>query len=261
MSRWDDLIGEPRATLLRMMLCEAATIAHTENAARFDPDELGDDALWYGISTTASARHIATRLIEDAGVEGVAVCVRGRVWWLEVQRDNGAAVRVYFYKAPPGKHRVQDLRLDDTEIKKELSSSNGIQLALFNRSGGEGNADLLNVLVVHFGDPLTGLEKLDVGAPYLLNSEVAWDWDEPFSVSADMASDSAPVSVTELGDDDAGYAGLSLVPDLPEEADAPGGDVVPDALPEQATSEFTALGMKDENLEEDDTDQGTSQES
>lgn len=261
MSRWDQLIGESRATLLRMMLCEAAAIAHTENAARFDPEELGDDALWYGISTTASARHIATRFIEDADVEGVAVCVRGRVWWLEVQRDNGAAVRVYFYKAPPGKHRVQDLRLDDTEIKKELSSSNGRQLALFNRSGGEGNADLLNVLVVHFGDHLTGLEKLDVGAPYLLNGEVAWDWDEAFSVPADTASDAATMSVTMLGDDEAGYAGLSLVPDLPEEVDELGSDVVPDAQPEQATSEFTALGMKDENLEEDDTDQGTSQES
>lgn len=258
MSRWDELIGEPRATLLRMMLCEAAAIAHTENAARFDPEELGDDALWYGLSTTTSARHIATRLIEDADVEGVAVCVRGRVWWLEVQRDDGTAVRVYFYKAPPGKHRVHDLRLDDTEIKKELSSSNGRQIALFNRSGGEGNVDLLNVLVVHFGDHLTGLEKLDVGAPYLLNDEVAWDWDEAFSTPADTASDSTQM----LGDDDAGYAGLGLVPDLPEEIDAPGGNVVPDVQPEQATSEFEALGLKDENMEEDDdADQGTSQES
>ena len=175
---------DPRADALRELLCKAAAVAHRENGARFDPEDLGDEALMYGLGTTINARHLAGRAIEDADLDGVAVCEHGKVWWLEIQREDGTAVRAYFYKAPPGARTVHDLRLDDTEIKKELSTSNGQQMALFNRSGEEGNAELLNILVVHYGDPVTGLEKLDVGAPYVNGDEIAWDWYERFDSDA-----------------------------------------------------------------------------
>lgn len=262
MNRWNELITGPRADALRALLCQAATIAHTENGARFDPDDLGDDALIYGLCTTHNARHLAARFVEDADLDGVAVCERGRVWWLEIQRDDGAAVRVYLYKAPPGASTVWDLRLDDAEIKKELSSSNGRQMALFNRSGGDGNAQLLNVIVVHYGDPVTGLEKVDVGAPYVTDDGIAWDWHERFSAAEPLAADTTLAASPSLGDDEAGYTELRLVtppasgePDDAHEQDEP----VAKAEPEPATSEFEALGLRDD-IEENSTDAGTDEE-
>jgi len=244
MSGWDELIGGSRAGVLRELLCKAAAVAHRENGARFAPEDLGDEALMYGLGTTINARHLAGRAIEDADLDGVAVCEHGRVWWLEIQRQDGTAVRAYFYKAPPSARSVHHLRLDDTEIKKELSTSNGQQMALFNRSGGEGNAELLNILVVHYGDPVTGLEKLDVGAPYVNGEEIAWDWYERFDSDAASADGAPPNTPPPLGDDGAGYDGLRLVP---KEVEPAGENYGPAATagPEPATSEFEALGLRD----------------
>jgi hypothetical protein len=257
-SRWDELVGGSRAGVLRGLLCKAAAVAHRENGARFDPEDLGDDALMYGLGTTTNARHLAGRAIEDADLDGVAVCEHGKVWWLEIQREDGTAVRAYFYKAPPTARTVHDLRLDDTEIKKELSTSNGQQIALFNRSGGEDNAQLLNILVVHYGDPVTGLEKLDVGAPYVNSEEIAWDWYERFDSDAASANGTPSRTHPPLGDDGAGYEGLSLVPKEVQPADEDYGPAAT-AEPEPATSEFEALGLRDD-LDKGDSDTGTGKE-
>ncbi|HEY4896490.1 MAG TPA: hypothetical protein VII01_10405 [Solirubrobacteraceae bacterium] len=258
MSSWDELIGGSRAEVLRGLLCKAAHVAHRENGARFAPEDLGDEALMYGLGTTINARHLAGRSIEDADLDGVAVCEHGRVWWLELQRPDGTAVRAYLYKAPPSARTVHDLRLDDTEIKKELSTSNGQQMALFNRSGGKGNAQLLNILIVHYGDAVTGLEKLDVGAPYVNGDEIAWDWYERFDSDAASADGTAPTAPVPLGDDGAGYEGLRLVPKEIEPAGKDHGSAAM-AAPEPATSEFDALGLRDD-LEKGDSDTGTGKE-
>lgn len=251
MNRWDELVGARCAEVLRALLCKAATIAHAENGARYDAEDLGDDALIYGICTTYNARHIAGCLVEESDLSDVAVCERGRVWWLEIQRPRGSAVRVYFYKAPPGAHSVWDLRLDDAEIKKEFSSSNGHQIELFNRNGGEGNAQLLNVIVVHFGDEVTGLTKLEVGAPYLSGNGIAWNWDERFDREQPaIAHDTGEAE--SLGDDVDGFPELQLLTPLdsgdPDDID---DETEPPAVPEQPTSEFEALGMRDEDEDED----------
>lgn len=251
MNRWDTLIAGPRAGALRGLLCRAAAIAHTENGARHAPEDLGDDALIYGICTTNSARHVAARFVEDSDVEGVAVRERGRVWWLEIKRPEGDVVRLYFYKAPPGSRTVWDVRLDDTEIKKELSSSNGHQLELFNRAHGNGYAQLLNIIVVHYGDPLTGLHKLEIGAPYIAKDGIAWDWHERFDTVEPSTAVVPVAATTTLGDDDADFAELRLV--TPSE-DGDADSSAEDAQPEQATSEFEALGLRE------DTDAGTGEE-
>jgi hypothetical protein len=181
------------------------------------------------------------------------------VWWLEVQRQDGTAVRIYFYKAPPGARTVHDLRLDDTEIKKELSTSNGQQIALFNRGGGAGNAELANIVVVHYGDPIMGLEKLDVGAPYVIADEIAWDWQERFDSDAESGDGTVPAAPSQLEDDGTGYNGLRLVPkeaSSPEERRRPAANVEV----EPATSEFEALGLRDE-AEKGDSGAGTGRES
>lgn len=238
MNSWSSLIPGPEGEALRRVLCEAATVAHTENAARFDPDELGDDALIYGLSTTVNARHIAARAVEEHDELGqVTVCERGRAWWLEVQRPRLAALRLFFYKAPPGASSVYDLRLDDAEIKRELSTTNGRQLELFNRQGGVGNVELLNLVVLHYGEPATGLTRVDVGAPYLDGDKIAWDWFERF----DESEAEPPVgaeSASSLGDDEDGFPDLELVLSDPNES-------LPVVVVEPPTTEFDALRLRD----------------
>jgi hypothetical protein len=237
MNSWSRLIPEPQGEALRRLLCEAAAIAHTENAARFDADELGDDALIYGLSTTINARHIAGRNVEEHDeLDHVAVCERGRAWWLEVQRPGLAAVRLFFYKAPPGASSVYDLRLDDAEIKRELSTTNGRQLELFNHQGGVGNAELLNVIVLHYGDPATGLSKVDVGAPYLDDDKIAWDWFERFDESEAEVAGAA--STSSAGHDSDGYPDLELVVNTPD-------DSLAVTLVDPPTTEFDALRLRD----------------
>jgi hypothetical protein len=256
MSRWSELVPGMRGQILRTLMCDAAAIAHTENGARFAPDDLGDDALIYGLCTTNSARYVAGRRVEEAQLEGVWVCERGRVWWLEIQREAGPILRVYFYKAPPGARSVHGLRLDDTEIKKELSTVNGQQLELFNRSGARGSAELLNLVVVHFGDPSSGLEKLDVGAPYLAHGEVAWDWFESFDdADADTGTDDVPAP---LSDDGRGYPGLRLV-SAGELAD--GENAAATAGVDPPTSEFQTLRLRRDQGEDPGAASGSEQDS
>jgi len=257
MSSWDELIGEARAGALRGLLCNAAMTSHRANGARFDKD-LGDEALLYGLNATFNARHLARRFIEEAALEGVAVGEQGRVWWLEIQREGGSAVHVYFYKASPSARSIHDLCLDDAEIKKELSTSNGQQMALFNRSGGEGSAELLNVVVAHWGDPATGLTKLEVGAPYVSGDEILWDWYERFDNYAASGDGTPPTASPPLGDDDFGYEGLRLVPKEVEPAGEDHGSAA-QAEPEPATSEFEALGLR-ADLKKGDADTGTGKE-
>jgi hypothetical protein len=228
-----------------------------DHLPRFDKD-LGDEALLYGLNATFNARYLARRFIEEAALDGVAVGERGRVWWLEIQREGGCAVRVYFYKASPSARSIHDLCLDDAEIKKELSASNGQQMALFNRSGGEGNAELLNIVVAHWGDPATGLEKLEVGAPYLIGDEIVWDWYERFDSDAASADGTPPTSPPPLGDDGSDYEGLRLVPKEAKPAEEDYGPAA-EAESEPATSEFEALGLRDD-LEKGDSDTGTGKE-
>jgi hypothetical protein len=261
MNRWDDLINTPRAAQLRKLLCQAAAMAHTENGERFAPEDLGDDARIYGICTSNSARFLAAHAIEEADLDGVIVRERGLVWWLEVDRGTDPPVHVYFYKAPPAGSTVWDLRLDDADVKRTLSASNGRQLELFTSSGAKGNADLLNVIVVHYGDPRDGPGKLDVGAPYISNGELSWDWQERFDVPEDgVGANSAP----GLGDDPGGFEGLSLIESLP------GEDGVGTEMPGQSRREMSdsrgsvgygELQVRHEPAGDEQQNEGTGEES
>jgi hypothetical protein len=255
MNRWDDLIKTPRAAQLRQLLSRAARTAHVENGERFAPEDLGDDARIYGIATSNSARFLAGRAIEHAQLDGVVVHERGLVWWLEIGRSELAPIRVYFYKAPPAARSVWDLRLDDAEVKRNLSASNGRQLELFSRHGGPGHPDLLNLIVVHYGDPHAGPGQLQVGAPYVTDDDLAWDWHERFDLDD---SDEQTVPTQIVPDDRGGFDGLKLVEpvraeQLPERRPAAAGN-------EEASNtgevigfgglEMRRAGEEDEQLDE-----------
>ena len=195
MIRWEQLIGE-HATVLRDVFCRAAATAHTENGDRFAPDDLGEyDQLRdleagriYGITTSNSARFLASHDLENRALKGVAVCERGLVWWVEIDRTPLAPVQIYFYKAPPGATKIEELRLDDADVKRQLSRSNARQLDLFNRSGAAGHPDLLNLIIVHYGDPVAGPGKLEVGAPYVDGNQMIWEWQERFDQVDEQAN-------------------------------------------------------------------------
>lgn len=231
MNRWDDLIKAPLAAELRRLLCQAARTAHIENGERFAPDDLGDDARIYGIATSNSARFLAGRAVESSQLDGVIVQERGLVWWLEIDRHELPPVRVYFYKAPPGARSVWDLRLDDAEVKRRLSASNGRQLELFSRHPRAGHADLQNVIVVHYGDPHAGPGHLDVGAPYISGEELAWDWCERFDLDV---TDEQTASSILVRADDGGFQGLKLI--------EPAADEHPGAPAPAATEEVALVG-------------------
>lgn len=262
MNRWDDLISTPRAAELRKLLCEAAAAAHTENGERFAPEDLGDDARIYGICTSNSARFLAARAIEEADLDGVIVRERGLVWWLEVDRGTDAPVHVYFYKAPPAGSTVWDLRLDDAEVKRALSASNGRQLELFTSSGGRGHADLLNVIVVHYGDPHDGPGKLDVGAPYISSGELSWDWHERFDMPEDgVGANPAPL----LGDDSGGFEGLRLIDSRSEpdsvETEVPGLPSRRETSDSQGLTEYGEMQVRDEPVGDEQQNEGMGEES
>lgn len=260
MNRWEELITAPRAARLRTLLYKAAVTAHAENAERFAPEDLGDDARIYGICTSNSARFLAGRAVEDADLAGVAVRERGLVWWLEIDRDTDAAVR-YFYKAPPGASTVWDLRLDDAEIKRELSASNGRQLELFSRTGRQGYAELLNLIVIHYGDPHEGPGKLEVGAPYVSNDALSWDWHERFDLAEDQTDSS---SSHLLGDDSDGFEGLRLIDPLPAEDglsdDGPHAQSPGQASDDGGSVGFDSMQMREEPVDEEQ-DKETGEES
>ena len=69
MDRWEQLIGE-HAGVLRDVFCRAAATAHTENGDRFAPDDLGDDARIYGITTSNTARFLAAQDLEARQLGG-----------------------------------------------------------------------------------------------------------------------------------------------------------------------------------------------
>ncbi|MGO9900590.1 MAG: hypothetical protein ACLP0J_13035 [Solirubrobacteraceae bacterium] len=251
MTRWDELIGE-NASVLRDVFCRAASTAHTENGDRFAPDDLGDDARIYGITTSNSARFLAGQDLESRALNGVAVCERGLVWWVQIDRAPLAPVQIYFYKAPPGATKIEELRLDDADVKRQLSRSNARQLDLFNRSGAPGHPDLLNLIIVHYGDPVAGPGKLEVGAPYIDGNQMIWEWQERFDQVDEQANPA--IEICPLGDDDGVFEGLRLVEPLKEDAQ--------DAAASNPPSEgqrFKDVQMRDDLLD-GDQDEGTGQE-
>lgn len=250
MDRWEQLIGE-HAGVLRDVFCRAAATAHTENGDRFAPDDLGDDARIYGITTSNTARFLAAQDLEARQLGGVAVCERGLVWWVEIDRAPLAPVQIYFYKAPPGATQIDELRLDDAEVKRQLSHSNARQLDLFNRSGAPGHPDLLNLIIVHYGDPVAGPGKLEVGAPYIDGNQMIWEWHERFDQLDAQAG--SPPEIPALGDDDDVFEGLRLVEPL-DDAQEPGT-----MTPPAARSAFEDVEMRDD-LADGDQDEGTGQE-
>jgi hypothetical protein len=167
---------------LRAAITRALVTAYAENAERYDPD-IGDNPTTFGICVVHNLRHLVEEGVED--LESVEVLRPRNSFMLRLPQGRS----LYFYKAPPGASRIEELRFDESELKLSISQENAAQLQLdldgLLPDHTELEADELpaHAVVVHFGDAEAGLTHAVVGAPYrTATGACQWAWSEPFDL-------------------------------------------------------------------------------
>ena len=98
-------------------------------------------------------------------------------------------MRIHIYKAPPGTRSVRDLRFDESSRKIDILEVNTEQLALDleaamdpTNGGAARGHRVRHVVVVHFGDPHSGLDHVEAGEPFLSEANAPdWLWIESLS--------------------------------------------------------------------------------
>jgi hypothetical protein len=164
---------------LRLGLLRALERAYDENGQRFAPEDIGDNNKVFGVAVSENSKFLIERDVV-AVLDGLEVERPRNAWRLRLW----GGVALYVYKAPPGIVDVHQLRFRSSQTKLELIEQNADQLAFtFDEPAVRAAAGRLrHVVVVHFGDPDTGLLRVDVGAPYAtaLNG-CEWEWVECLS--------------------------------------------------------------------------------
>lgn len=177
---WNNIAPGARGHDLRLRAMRAIRDAYDENVRRFAPDDLGDNNITFGVSVSQNLRHLIEREVD--GLAGVEVFRPRNSFVLRLQDRY----TVHFYKAPPGVIDVRALRFDESEMKLELARVNADQLEfvfadLELPTGAKGLPS--HVVVVHFGDPIGGLHRVEVGSPFASPTGACeWAWVEPFDL-------------------------------------------------------------------------------
>lgn len=184
---WERILGPDRAFLLRDAIMRALQSAYDENCRRHSPEDLGDNNVTFGVAVSQNLRFLLERELE--GIPGVDFARPRGSFAVVIDRK----FELYFYKAPPGVFDIRALRLDASRTQVELVGANTNQLSLFDPDP-EGDADELRRLAcIHFGDPLEGLHRADVGAPHGAPGDaVQWQWAECLSTGEELLAQSAP---------------------------------------------------------------------
>jgi len=215
---WNDIAPGARGHDLRLRAMRAIRDAYDENVRRFAPDDLGDNNITFGVSVTQNLRFLVEREVAD--LDGVVV-ERPRNSFVLRLPDG---YFLHFYKAPPGVLDVRALRFDESEMKLEIAQDNAGQLQ-FEFATPENTSDSRlpkHVVVVHFGDPIGGLHRVEVGSPYATPLGCEWAWVEPFDEDVPGDAGLKP-SIGGQPQPDAGSGGFGLrLRDVPDEQDAEG---------------------------------------
>jgi hypothetical protein len=193
---WERIVGPLRAAPMRDAILRALQSAYDENCRRHSPEDLGDNNITFGVAVSQNLRFLLEQ--ELRGVPGV-----------EIVRPRGSfAVRIdgtfelYFYKAPPGVFDIRALRLDASRTQVELVNANTNQLSLFEPEPHGAADELRRLACIHFGDPLEGLHRADVGAPHISpNDGLEWQWAECLSTGEELLG-SAPMAEDSLDAED-----------------------------------------------------------
>lgn len=185
---------------MREAILRALQSAYDENCRRYAPDDLGDNNITFGVAVSQNLRFLLERELRDfPGIE--IVRPRGS---FAVLIDR--TFELYFYKAPPGVFDIRALRLDASQTQIELVDANTNQLSLFDPEPREEPDELRRLACIHFGDPLEGLHRADVGAPHTSPSDgLQWQWAECLSTGEELLDAgqlAEGLRSVEEGDDD-----------------------------------------------------------
>ena len=179
---YEQIAPGPAGRKLKAAITRALVTTYAENAERFDAD-IGDNPTTFGICVVHNLRHLIEEGVGD--LESVEVLRPRNSFMLRLPHGHS----LYFYKAPPGASRIEELRFDESELKLSISQENAAQLQLdldgFLPDHTEFEADQLpnHAVVVHFGSAETGLTHAVVGAPYRTAAGgCQWAWNEPFDL-------------------------------------------------------------------------------
>jgi hypothetical protein len=174
MSHWRNVAPGIWGEHLRVGLLAAIEQVYDENCQRFAPEDIGDNNKTFGITISENLHYVIERDVVPL-IEGAQVEKPRNAWVLRLPGN----LLLHIYKAPPGAVDVREVRFNASKVKLELLTENAAQLALVFEEPElqmPGNPDLKHVVVVHFGDPHEGLQRVDVGAPYA--DEVnGWEWE------------------------------------------------------------------------------------
>ena len=205
---YEALVPGDRGGALRSALLKAIDRAYTENVDRYDPDGIGDDATWFGLSVSRNLWHIAEVVTQD--IARVEARRASNTFFLEVD----GVYDLYFCKAPPGASSVEAVNFE-SHVRSRIITRNGSHLQMRLDLEGQtvravSDEKLAHyAVIVHFGDPDDGFSHAVIGAPYLLpNGDFGWEWEEPFEDAGEEPAERQPASTQPTPD--AGEFGLAL---------------------------------------------------
>lgn len=195
--RWERILGPERAEQLGVAVLAALEDAYDENCRRHAPEDLGDNNVTFGVNVSQNLRFLLERAAQ--AIPGVEIIrPRGSFALLIDHRYE-----LYFYKAPPGVCDVRSLRFDASKTQLELVQANADQLEFdFEPLPDSSIPELTHLACIHFGDPLEGLHRADVGAPVSSPLDgLRWEWVECLNdgtvVIGDVDTDAAPAADDE----------------------------------------------------------------
>lgn len=166
---------------LRQMLFQVLRGVYADNADRLDSEDGDKNHALAGLLRDNIPYRLAGALQDFEPRHGVAAqLVEGRSTRLLVGDHT-----ICFYKAPPGARGLGDVSFDDSEFKQYLVHRNAQhgQRTIDFRGGDRDGIDVGDdevdvVVVVHFGNSDTGMDRAVIGVPYEVEGVTHWAWDE-----------------------------------------------------------------------------------
>jgi hypothetical protein len=184
---WNDIAPGDFGNEFRRALLAAIKHSYDENCRRFAPDDVGDNNISFSHTVRENLRFLLQKeIVESERLAGViGVHWKGLIYELMLPGD----LYVHIYKAPPGITDVRKLRFDGSKRQISILEGNADQLAMnFAAAAGEEAPEGIDggsgrhVVVVHFGDPVDGLDKVIAGEPFLSELDAPdWIWIESLS--------------------------------------------------------------------------------
>lgn len=225
---WNEITPEGMQDKLRQALLAGIQESYDENCRRFAAEDLGDNNVNFSHNIRENLRFLVQRNVEI--FPEVEVFWRGPLYELRLPGN----MRVHIYKAPPGAIDVRQLRFDASQRQVEILEVNAEQLvlrleeaAMDSDDDAQGRTPRRHIVVVHFGDPVSGLSHVEVGEPFLSNLDAPdWLWVESLTDGTLLyerdRSEEADLVSYDMDDDDFGDLALRDEPDE-DSADGPTG--------------------------------------